>query len=360
MKNKSVAPAHAFYAQVLKELKESKFTFMVAGGFAVNFYTGLRRPTKDIDIFVKYGDYPKILNKFTSLGYKTQVSDERWLAKIFKRKLYVDLIFGSSNLVAPVNDDWFKDSKPAKFFNHEVKVPSVTDLIWSKVFIQNRDRYDGADIAQQISQNADVLALCGDLTHLGLPVEAERLCSELRACRIPVVAVLGNHDYQSGQSEEVKKVLLGAKVTMLEEAETFEMNGVGFAGVKGFGGGFDKHMLTPFGEPSIKGFVNEAVNESLRLEVALNGLRTEKIVVVLHYAPIAATVAGEPPEIFPFLGSSRLAETIDHFDVSAVFHGHAHHGACEGRTTKGIPVYNCCLKLMEATHPERPYALIEV
>jgi len=150
MNNKSEFPAHAFYAKVLKILKEAKFTFMVAGGFAVNAYTGLRRPTKDIDIFVKAGDYPKILNKFTSLGYKTQVHDERWIAKIFKGKLYVDLIFGSSNLVAPVTDDWFKDSQTARFFNHEVKIPSVTDLIWSKVFIQNRDRYDGADIAHLI------------------------------------------------------------------------------------------------------------------------------------------------------------------------------------------------------------------
>lgn len=146
----SVTPAHAFYAEVLKILKDSKFTFMVAGGFAVNAYTGLQRPTKDIDIFVKAGDYPKILNKFTSLGYKTQVSDERWIAKIFKGKLYVDLIFGSSNLVAPVTDDWFRDSGTAKFFNYEVRIPSVTDLIVSKVFIQNRDRYDGADVAHLI------------------------------------------------------------------------------------------------------------------------------------------------------------------------------------------------------------------
>jgi hypothetical protein len=140
------SPANQFYAEVLKVLKDSKFSFMVAGGFAVNAYTGLRRPTKDIDIFVKAGDYPKILNKFTSLGFKTQVQDERWIAKIHKGKLYVDLIFGSSNLVAPVNDDWFKDSKTAKIFNFEVHIPSVTDLIRSKVFIQNRDRYDGSDI----------------------------------------------------------------------------------------------------------------------------------------------------------------------------------------------------------------------
>jgi Icc-related predicted phosphoesterase len=213
---------------------------------------------------------------------------------------------------------------------------------------------------EKISRNADVLALCGDLTHLGLPQEAEKLANDLRACRIPVVAVLGNHDYQSGQQEEVKKVLRAAKVVLLEESETFELNGVGFAGAKGFGGGFDKHMLTPFGEESIKHFVTEAVNESLRLEVSLNSLRTDKTVVILHYAPIAATVVGEPPEIFPFLGSSRLAETIDHFDVNAVFHGHAHHGTYEGRTMGGTPVYNCCMQLMQAINPEQPYALAEV
>ena len=212
----------------------------------------------------------------------------------------------------------------------------------------------------KVSQNADVLALCGDLTQLGLPGEAKKLANDLRACRVPVVAVLGNHDHQSGHAEEVKEILRSAKVTILEETETFEIKGVGFAGAKGFGGGFGKHMLTPFGEESIKHFVTEAVNESLRLEVALNSLRTEKVVVVLHYSPVAATVVGEPPEIYPFLGSSRLAETIDHFDVNAVFHGHAHHGTYEGKTMKGTPVYNCCMQLLGKIAPERPYALVEV
>jgi uncharacterized protein len=212
----------------------------------------------------------------------------------------------------------------------------------------------------RISQNADVLALCGDLTNLGMPQEAERLVNDLRSCRIPVVAVLGNHDYQSGRAEELKQILRGGKVVVLEETETFEMKGVGFAGAKGFCGGFDKHMLAPFGEDPIKHFVNEAVSESLKLEVALNSLRTLKTVVVLHYAPIPGTVAGEPLEIYPFLGSSRLAETIDHFDVNVVFHGHAHHGSYEGKTVKGIPVYNCCKQLMQRVNPDQPYALVEV
>ena len=212
----------------------------------------------------------------------------------------------------------------------------------------------------RISQNADVLALCGDLTNLGMPHEAERLVNDLRSCRIPVVAVLGNHDYQSGRSDELKQVLRAGKVVVLEETETFEIKGVGFAGAKGFCGGFDKHMLAPFGEDPIKHFVNEAVSESLKLEVALNSLRTLKTVVVLHYAPIPGTVAGEPLEIYPFLGSSRLAETIDHFDVSVVFHGHAHHGSYEGKTVKGTPVYNCCMQLMQRINPDQPYALVEV
>jgi Icc-related predicted phosphoesterase len=215
-------------------------------------------------------------------------------------------------------------------------------------------------VFSQVSQDADVLILCGDLTHLGLAEEAERLANDLRACRIPVVGVLGNHDYQSGHVAEIKKILKAAKVTILDDDETFELNGVGFAGVKGFGGGFGKHMLTPFGEEAIKHFVNEAVSESLKLEVALQALQTEKTVVALHYAPITGTVMGEPPEIFPFLGSSRLAETIDHFDVDAVFHGHAHHGTYEGRTMKGTPVYNCCFQLMQRISPERTYALVEV
>lgn len=216
------------------------------------------------------------------------------------------------------------------------------------------------NLFDRISQEADVLALCGDLTHLGLPQEAERLANDLRACRLPVVAVLGNHDYQSGHSDEVKKILCNAKVILLDENETFEFKGVGFAGAKGFGGGFDRHMLTPFGEESIKHFVTEAVNESLRLEVALNSLQTERTVVVLHYSPIAATVVGEPPEIFPFLGSSRLAETIDHFDVNVVFHGHAHHGTFEGKTNKGTPVFNCAMQLVQKTRPEQPFALVTV
>jgi Icc-related predicted phosphoesterase len=211
-----------------------------------------------------------------------------------------------------------------------------------------------------VSKQADVLALCGDLTTLGLASEARNLASELKQCTIPIVAVLGNHDHESGHCEDVKRILSDANVHFLGE-ETFVHLDVGFAGVKGFCGGFGRYMLTSFGEDGIKKFVGEALHETLRLETALQRLPTDKNVVVLHYSPIAGTLKGEPPEIYPFLGSSRLAETIDAFDeVSAIVHGHAHHGTYEGRTNKGVPVYNTCLELLRARNPDQPYVLLEI
>lgn len=237
----------------------------------------------------------------------------------------------------------------------KVRVAAMGDL-----HVHEKSSTPYKDIFIEISQKADVLALCGDLTHLGLPSEAERLADDLRNCRIPIVAVLGNHDFQSGRVDDVKRILREGNVTILDDEETLEVKGVGFAGVKGFGGGFDRHMLTSFGEDAIKHFVTESVNESLKLEVALKSLDTERNVVVLHYAPITGTLVGEPPEIFPFLGSSRLAETIDRFQVNVVFHGHAHHGTYSGKTSRGIPVYNCCVQMLLKMTFERPYALIEV
>jgi Icc-related predicted phosphoesterase len=210
-----------------------------------------------------------------------------------------------------------------------------------------------------VSRRADVLALCGDLTHFGAIAEAEGLASDLASCSVPVVGVLGNHDYQSGHAEEVRKILTAAKLVLLDK-EPFIYQNVGFAGAKGFCGGFNKYMLTSFGEEAIKHFVAEAVNEALQLENSLSALKTERTIAILHYAPIIDTLKGEPLEIYPFLGSSRLAEAIDPFDVTAVFHGHAHRGTCEGRTNKGVPVYNCCYELMQRVHPEQPFALIEV
>jgi Icc-related predicted phosphoesterase len=214
------------------------------------------------------------------------------------------------------------------------------------------------DTLAEVSTAADVLCLCGDLTNHGTVPEAESLAEDLRACSIPVLAVLGNHDHHCGEPEALEKILGDAGVKFLED-EVHTVNGVGFAGVKGFAGGFDGKMLDAFGEAPIKAFVQEVLDQALRLEHALKELDTERAVVVLHYAPIAATVAGEPEAIFPFLGCSRLAETVDRFEhVRAVFHGHAHHGTHEGKTRRGIPVFNVSAPIAKPSG--KPYALIEV
>ena len=209
----------------------------------------------------------------------------------------------------------------------------------------------------EISQAAKVLVLCGDLTDMGKPKEAEILAEDLRACAIPVVAVLGNHDYESGEVEKVADILKSAGVHLLD-GQTYEVDGVGFVGVKGFIGGFGRRMLSAFGESSIKNLVAESLNEAMRLENAMRTVRSQRAVVVLHYAPIVETVEGEPLEIYAFLGSSRLAETIDRFTVSAVVHGHAHRGRYEGRTPGGAPVYNVAIQIEKPSG--RPYALLKV
>lgn len=235
----------------------------------------------------------------------------------------------------------------------KVRVAAVADLHVHKV-------HDGRHrpLFAELSERADVVCLCGDLTNFGLPEEAENLVSDLGSLKVPAVAVLGNHDLQSGRGEEVKAVLRRGGVHFLDE-EPVVHGGVGFAGVKGFGGGFGKYMLAAFGEDATKHFVSEAVNESLALENGLRRLATERNVVVLHYSPIAETVQGEPVEIYPFLGCSRLAETIDRFEkIQAVFHGHAHHGRARGKTDKGVPVYNCSVQVLRSE--QKAFVVVEV
>ena len=211
----------------------------------------------------------------------------------------------------------------------------------------------------QIGESADILVLCGDLTDYGLAEEARALTREMSAVKIPTVAVLGNHDFEAGQQDEIRTILLDAGIVPLD-GDTTEIHGVGFAGVKGFAGGFGRRALGPWGEDIVKRFVHEAVGEALKLESALARLRTSTIIAVLHYAPIQETVEGEPLEIFPFLGCSRLEEPLSRYPVTAVFHGHAHHGQPEGRTTKNVPVYNVSLSLMRETFPDRPFRVLEI
>lgn len=212
----------------------------------------------------------------------------------------------------------------------------------------------------QASKQADVLLLCGDLTDYGLPEEAEVLVGELSGCQIPTLAVFGNHDYESGQQDEVREILAQAGVKVLD-GEGCEVAGVGFAGVKGFAGGFGSKMLQAWGEPSIKGFVHEAVEEALKLEAALAKLSVPQRVAVLHYAPIQETVEGEPVEIFPFMGSSRLEDPLSRYSVAVAFHGHAHNGQLEGHTSSQIPVYNVSMPLLKKHRPDQPpFRLLEI
>jgi Icc-related predicted phosphoesterase len=213
----------------------------------------------------------------------------------------------------------------------------------------------------QMANQADIFLLCGDLTNHGLPEEAEVLARDLTASvKIPILTVLGNHDYHAGKAGEIEQIMTATGIQVLD-GEAVEIQGVGFAGVKGFLGGFGRRILEPWGEDSVKHLVHEAVAEALKLESALSRLRTPQIIAVLHYAPIQATVEGEPPEIFAFLGSSRLEEPLNRYRVTAAFHGHAHHGKPEGKTTAGIPVYNVALPVLRQAYPEQPpFRVLEV
>jgi Icc-related predicted phosphoesterase len=206
-----------------------------------------------------------------------------------------------------------------------------------------------------LSDTADILLLCGDIIDYGLPDEAHLLMKDISetAKRITIIAVLGNHEFESGKVDEVIRIMKGGGITILD-GEACEVQGIGFAGVKGFLGGFGGRMLAPWGEPIIKQFVHEAVEEALKLESALARLRTSSRIALMHYSPILGTVLGEPPEIHPFLGCSRLEEPLNRYPVAAVFHGHAHNGTHEGKTSSGIPVYNVAMKLMDKTFPGQP------
>jgi Icc-related predicted phosphoesterase len=236
-----------------------------------------------------------------------------------------------------------------------IRIAAIGDLHYS------RTTTPGAlqPLFARIAEAADILVLAGDLTDYGLVEEARGFVKELTLAKLPTVAVLGNHDFESNQQDEIAKCLKDVGVTVLD-GETTEIHGIGFAGVKGFAGGFGRRALGPWGEDIIKKFVHEAVNEALKLESALARLRNDHIVAILHYAPIQATVEGEPCDIYPFLGCSRLEDPLTRFPVSAVFHGHAHHGTPEGRTRNNVPVFNVSASLMRERFPDRPYQLVEV
>lgn len=203
---------------------------------------------------------------------------------------------------------------------------------------------------QRLEGEADLLLLAGDLTDTGTAEEAAVLVEDLKELRIPVVAVLGNHDYHCNQVKEVHRLLEEGGVTVLEGNSTVvhcrELS-IGVAGTKGFAGGFEGACGTVFGEPEMKAFIAHTERVSHRLKETLLSLETDLKVALLHYAPIRETLAGERAEVFPFLGSYLLGKAIDEAGADLVVHGHAHHGRERGMTRGGIPVRNAAIPMLK-------------
>lgn len=234
--------------------------------------------------------------------------------------------------------------------NETLRIAAMADLHYGR---GHRDEL--RELLGQASDAADVILLCGDLTDHGRAKEAKMLVEDVHANvrSKKVMAVLGNHDLASDDHDELLDVLDQGGVEVLD-GECSAVGSVGFAGVRGFCGGFGTRSVHPFGERELRDFINVTVEEALKLETALSRLDTEHRVVLLHYAPIRDTVEGEPPEIFPFLGSSRLEDPINHYDASVVFHGHAHKGGAKGKTAHDIPVYNVSIPVLKHVYPDRP------
>jgi Icc-related predicted phosphoesterase len=240
----------------------------------------------------------------------------------------------------------------------KTRIAAVADI-----HVKVTDKGVWTDYFREISKRADVFLIGGDLTYTGDEVEAQVLSEELKSCNIPVVVVLGNHDHEKGRQKMIRHVIQNENVHVLE-GEFVVLGNVGIAGVKGFGGGFDNHMLSLFGEEAMKDFVKEAVNEALSLDRALKRLDEEhedkKKIVLMHYAPIKSTVVGEPEEVYPFLGCSRLEEPLTRTEIAAVFHGHAHKGFHQGATHNGIKVYNVAWPILQKAGFDVPVFILEV
>jgi Icc-related predicted phosphoesterase len=243
----------------------------------------------------------------------------------------------------------------------QIKITRVAAV--GDIHVRENERGKWTEYFKEVSRKAEVLLLCGDLTDTGDEVEAQVLAEELKSCSIPVVGVLGNHDFEKGRHKLIRQIVQSQNVHILD-GESVVIGNLGFAGVKGFGGGFDKHMLSMFGEGAMKAFVQEAVDEALHLERALARLDSEHEnltkIAIMHYSPIRETVIGEPEVIFPFLGSSRLAEPLNRKKVTAAFHGHAHIGTLEGTTSAGVKVFNVSKPILQRSGYDFPFFVFEI
>jgi Icc-related predicted phosphoesterase len=208
-----------------------------------------------------------------------------------------------------------------------------------------------SDAFAQLPDVADVLLLAGDLTRRGTEDELRVLLDELSGIAVPMVAVLGNHDFESERSDALVKLLEGAGVHVLEGTSVVvRVDGetLGIAGTKGFGGGFAGACGSEFGEPEMKAFVRHTRTLADGLRRALGSLDTDARIALTHFAPVKDTLSGERAEIYPFLGSYLLGEAIDSAGADLAVHGHAHNGIEKGITPGGVPVRNVALPVLKS------------
>lgn len=202
--------------------------------------------------------------------------------------------------------------------------------------------------------DADALLLAGDLTQRGTVAEGEVVAAEFAGLGLPVVAVLGNHDYQSDQQDQLVTVLTQAGISVLEgSGVVLSLPGgrrLGIAGSKGFGGGFPGRSGSEFGEPEMKAFVRHSRQLAERFGEALAELDADSRIGLTHYSPVEDTLAGEPREIYPFLGSYFLAEAGDRAGADLMLHGHAHAGTEKGQTPGGVSVRNVALPVLQRAY----------
>ena len=199
-----------------------------------------------------------------------------------------------------------------------------------------------------IDEASDLVLLAGDLTTHGLPEQASVLADACRALDVPVLAVLGNHDHHSSRCDDVAAALEDGRITVLDRGHAIVEIGeveVGIVGTKGFVGGFPGAEIADFGEPVLREVYRETTLEVEALERGLEAVAgCHKSVVLLHYAPTAETLVGEPEPIWAFLGSGRLAAPIGMHRPDLVVHGHAHHGTARGSIGE-VPVYNVAVQV---------------
>lgn len=226
------------------------------------------------------------------------------------------------------------------------------------IHLKQQDHERNVRAFSPVNDLADALVIAGDFTDHGLPGEMRSCLAVLEQIRIPIVAVLGNHDHESGNQDELAGMLRVAGVHLLD-GHCFEVDGVGFAGTKGFAGGFAPYELMPFGEGGIKTFVEIAEREAIKLDYGLEQLKTPVKVAITHYAPIKETVEGEPEPVFPFLGSSRLQRALDKHKPALAIHGHAHHGTFQGESNGGVRVCNVALAVLRQRGEPHPFTIFD-